>query len=48
MNSEKGKTADPYKLRLNLANKIKKKKCVIISSLSIYYTWRNTKSYIKK
>ena len=48
MNSKNSGTSDPYKLLLNLADKINLKrsdKYVAFSNLSIYYTWKNTKSY---
>ena len=50
MNSENSKTSDPYRLLLNLTDKINLKrsdKYVALSSLSIYYTWKNIK-IIKK
>ena len=47
MNSENNKTADLYRLRYNLANKIWKEAINAISHHSIYYTWRNTKLYKK-
>ena len=45
-NSENCKTSDPHRLLLNLSNKINLKrsdKCVGLSNLSIYYTWKNIK-----
>ena len=45
-NSENCKTSDPHRLLLNLSNKINLKrsdKCVALSNLSIYYTWKNIK-----
>ena len=47
MNSENRKTSDPHKLLLNLSDKINLKrsdKYVALSNLSIYYTWKNTKT----
>ena len=44
MNSENIKTSDPYRLSLNLTDKIElrqKDKCIALSNLSIYYTWKN-------
>ena len=46
MNSESSKTANPHRLVLNLKGKINWKindKSVALSSLSIYYSWRNVK-----
>ena len=46
MNSENSKTTDPYRLLLNLANKINLKesdKYVALSNLNICYTWKNKK-----
>ena len=43
---ENTKTFDPHTLLLNLSNKIdlkSKDKYVVLSNLSIYYTWKNTK-----
>ena len=52
MNSENSKTSDPYRLLLNLSDKINLKrsdKYVALSNLSIYYTWKNIKkSYNNK
>ena len=48
MNSENYKTSDPHILLLNLSDKINLKrsdKYVALSSLSIYYTWKNIKSH---
>ena len=50
MNSENSKTSDPHRLLLNLTDKINLKrsdKYVALSSLSIYYTWKNTKRSYK-
>ena len=49
MNSENSKTSDPHVLSLNLAGKIdlrRKDKYNALSNLSIFYTWKNIKSYI--
>ena len=46
MNSENSKTSDPDRLLLNLTDKInlnRSDKYVALSSLSIYYTWKNIK-----
>ena len=46
MNSENRKTSDPYRLWLNLSDKINLKrsdKYVALSNLSIYYAWKNIK-----
>ena len=42
MNSKNSKTYDPYKLLINLADKMNIKrsdKYVALSNLSLYYTW---------
>ena len=42
MNSKNSKTYDPYKLLINLADKMNVKrsdKYVALSNLSMYYTW---------
>ena len=47
MNSESSKTSEPHKLLLNLADKVnlnRSDKYVALSSLSMYYTWKNTKN----
>ena len=44
MNSKNSKTSDPHRLLLNLTDKINLKisdKYVVLSSLSIYYRWKN-------
>ena len=44
MNSENSKTSDPQRLLLNPLDKInleRSDKYVALSSLSIYYTWKN-------
>ena len=51
MNSENIKTSDPHRILLNLSDKIdlrRKDKYVVLSNLSIYYTWKNIKSHTKK
>ena len=49
MNSKNSETLDPHRLLLNLIDKIdlrRKDKYFALSSLSIYYTWKNiNKSY---
>ena len=50
MKSENSKTFNPHRLLLNLSDKINlksKSKCVALSNLSIYYTWKNIKKNIK-
>ena len=50
MNSENGKTSIPYRLLLNLSDKINLKrsdKYDAISNLSIYCTWINIKKSYK-
>ena len=47
MNSENSKTSKPYVLVLKLTNKLDLRigeKIIALSSLSIYYTWKNIKS----
>ena len=46
INFENSKTCDPHTQLLNLSDKINLKesdKCVALSNLSIYYTWKNIK-----
>ena len=50
MNSENRKASDPYRLLLNLSDKLNLKrsdKYVALSTLSIYYTWKNIKKSYK-
>ena len=50
MDSENSKATDPHRLLLNLSHKINLKrsdKCVALSKLSIYYTWKNIKKLYK-
>ena len=50
MNSENSKTSDPYRLLLNLTDKIylrRKDKYIALSNLSMYYTWKIYKRRIK-
>ena len=47
MNSENSKTSKPHVLILKFTNKSDlrmRKKVIALSSLSIYYTWKNIKS----
>ena len=47
MNSENIKTSEPYRLLLNLADKINLKrsdKYVALSNLSMFYIWKNIKN----
>ena len=45
MNSENSKTSEPYRLLLNLADKMRRSdKYAALSSFSMYYTWKNIKS----
>ena len=46
MNSENNKTSDPYRLLLNLSDKIINK-YIALSNLTIYYTWKNIKKLCK-
>ena len=50
MNSEKSKTSDCHRLLLSISDKINIKrsdKCVDLSNLKIYYTWKNIKKLYK-
>ena len=50
MDSENSKTSDPYRLLLNLLDKINLKRCdkyVALWNLSIYDTWKNMKMSCK-
>ena len=50
MNSENSKTSDPHRLLLKLTDKIdirRKGNYIALSSLSIYYTWKNIKKSYK-
>ena len=47
MNSENSKTSKPHVLKLKLTSKLDLRigeKLIVLSNLSIYYTWRNIKS----
>ena len=47
MNSENSKTSEPHVLILNLTDKLDLRggeKYIALSSLSIYYTWKDIKS----
>ena len=47
MNSENSKTSKPHVLKLKLTSKLDLiigEKLIVLSNLSIYYTWRNIKS----
>ena len=46
MNSKNSKTSDPHRLLLNLTDKIdlrRSDKYIVLSNISIYYTWKNIK-----
>ena len=50
INSKNSKTPAPHRLLLNLTDKIdlrRKDKCIALSNLSIYYTWKNIKKSYK-
>ena len=50
MNPENKKTTNPYRLLLNLPDKINLKRKEIyvdLSNLTIYYTWKNIKKSYK-
>ena len=47
MNTENGKSNEPHRVRLTLADKLNLKdpsKNMALANLSIYYTWKNIKS----
>ena len=47
MNSENSKTSEPYVLILKLTDKLDLRRgenIIVLSNLSIYYTWKNIKS----
>ena len=48
MNSKNSKTSEPNRFRLNLTDKLNlkdpKKKKMVLTNLSIYYSWKNFKS----
>ena len=47
MNSDNSKTSKPHILKLKLTSKLDLrlgKKVIVLSNLSIYYTWKNIKS----
>ena len=49
--SKNSKTSDSHRLLLNLGDKInlkRKDKCVALSNLTIYYSWKNIKKSYKK
>ena len=51
VNSENSKTSNPHRLLLNLSDKINSKsnyEYIVLSNLSIYYTWKNMKKVIQK
>ena len=51
MNSWNSKSSDPHILILNFTDKINLKRSdeyVVLSNLSIYYTWKNTKKVLQK
>ena len=48
MNSENSKTSELHVLILNLTDKLdlrRSEKSIILSNLSIYYTWKNIKAH---
>ena len=50
INSKNSKTSDPHRLLISLTDKIDlriKDKYIALSNLSIYYTWKNIKSFYK-
>ena len=47
MNTEKSKTSEPHKFKLDLTGKLNlknSKKNIVLANLSIYYTWKKIKS----
>ena len=51
MNSKNSRTSDSHRLLLNLSDKINLKRCdkyVVLSSISIYHTWKYIKSHKKQ
>ena len=51
MSSKNSETFEPHRLLLNLADKTtlqRSDKCVSLSNLSMYYTWKNIKKWYKK
>ena len=47
MNSENSRASEPHILILKLTDKLdlrRAKKIIVLSNLSIYYTWKNMKS----
>ena len=49
VNSKNSKTSEPNRFRLNLTDKLnlkdpQKKKKMVLTNLSIYYSWKNIKS----
>ena len=47
MNSENSKTSEPHLLKLKLTDKLDlklDKKVIVLSNLSIYYTWNKIKN----
>ena len=51
VNSENSKTSNPHRLLLNVSDKIVSKsnyEYIVLSNLSIYYTWKNMKKVIQK
>ena len=50
INSKNSKTSDPHRLLISATDKIDlriKDKYIVLSNLSIYYTWKNIKSSYK-
>ena len=50
MNSKNSKISDPHRILLSLTDRIdlrRKDKYIVLSNLSIYYTWKNIKSSYK-
>ena len=51
MNSWNSKTCEPHRLLLILSDKINLKRSdtsVVLSNLSVYYSWKNIKKWYKK
>ena len=47
INSKNKKASDPYRLLVNLMNLKKSNKHLLLSNLSIYFTWQNIKKTYK-
>ena len=48
INSKNSKTSDPHRLLLNLTDLRREDKYIVLSNLSVYYTWKNIKKSYEK